>query len=224
MAAFCTSKKSFFSPLLNQPLPLVTPLPDALASTIHYASTFRRASLIWLVVALPSASTPILLQRRLVALASASCCFLACSLLQCSVLSAICHLCLALGPSQLVGCRISQHISLSRCAPLVRLVVAYPRASAPSSQCASPFPLLSRSPSVASVGPPLLLLSLHASVASAGSPLPMPLLCVPVARVWPRGGSEFEWIMFLIPAKARVSVINLDSLICSGTPWAPDSV
>ena len=49
-----------------QPLPLVTPLPGSLASTIHHASTFGCASLVWLVVALPSTSTPILPQPRLV--------------------------------------------------------------------------------------------------------------------------------------------------------------
>ena len=38
------------------------PLPSASASTIHHASTFRCAPLVWLVVALPSASTPILSQ------------------------------------------------------------------------------------------------------------------------------------------------------------------
>ena len=49
-----------------QPLPLVAPPPGASAFAIHYASTFCRAPLVWLVVALPSASTPILLQLRLV--------------------------------------------------------------------------------------------------------------------------------------------------------------
>ncbi len=49
-----------------QPLPLVAPPPRALASAIHYASTFRRAPLVRLVFALPSASTPISLQLCLV--------------------------------------------------------------------------------------------------------------------------------------------------------------
>jgi hypothetical protein len=45
-----------------QPLPLVAPPPGALASAIHYASTFCCAPLVWLVVVLPGTSTPILLQ------------------------------------------------------------------------------------------------------------------------------------------------------------------
>ncbi len=49
-----------------QPLPLVAPLPGALASTIYYASTICHAPFVWLVVALPSASTPISSQLRLV--------------------------------------------------------------------------------------------------------------------------------------------------------------
>ena len=51
-----------------QPLPLVAPPPGASASVIHYASTFffRRTPLVWLVVTLPSASTTISLQLRLV--------------------------------------------------------------------------------------------------------------------------------------------------------------
>ena len=49
-----------------QPLPLVAPLPGPSASAIHYASTFHHAPLVQLVVALPSASTPILLQLHLV--------------------------------------------------------------------------------------------------------------------------------------------------------------
>ena len=49
-----------------QPLPLVAPPPGALASAIYYASTIRRAPLVWLVVALPSASIPISSQLRLV--------------------------------------------------------------------------------------------------------------------------------------------------------------
>jgi hypothetical protein len=49
-----------------QPLPLVVPPPGALASAIHYASTFHRVPLVRLVVALPSASTLISLQLRLV--------------------------------------------------------------------------------------------------------------------------------------------------------------
>ena len=49
-----------------QPLPLVAPPPGALASAIHQASTFRRAPLVRLVVALPSASSPISLQLHLV--------------------------------------------------------------------------------------------------------------------------------------------------------------
>ena len=47
-------------------LPLVAPPPGASASTIHYASTFCRAPLVRLVIALPSASTPISSQLRLV--------------------------------------------------------------------------------------------------------------------------------------------------------------
>ena len=49
-----------------QTLSLVAPLPGVSASTIHYSSTFHRAPLVWLVVALPSTSTPILSQLRLV--------------------------------------------------------------------------------------------------------------------------------------------------------------
>ena len=49
-----------------QPLLLVVPPPGASASAIHYASTFRCAPLIRLVVTLPSASTPILSQLCLV--------------------------------------------------------------------------------------------------------------------------------------------------------------
>ena len=49
-----------------QPLPLVASPLGASASAIHYASTFPCAPLVWLVVALPSASTPILSQLRLV--------------------------------------------------------------------------------------------------------------------------------------------------------------
>ena len=44
-----------------QPLSLIAPLPGASASAIHYASTYHCAPLVWLVVALPSASNPILL-------------------------------------------------------------------------------------------------------------------------------------------------------------------
>ena len=49
-----------------QPLSLAAPPPGALASAICYASTFCHAPLVWLVAALPSASTPISLQLRLV--------------------------------------------------------------------------------------------------------------------------------------------------------------
>ena len=49
-----------------QPLPFVAPPPGALASAIHYASTFCCAPLVRLVVALPRASTPISLHLRLV--------------------------------------------------------------------------------------------------------------------------------------------------------------
>ena len=136
MAVFCKSKKSLFSPLLNQPLPLVARLPGALASAIHYTSTFCRAPLVRLVVMLPSAPTLISLQRRLVALASTSCCS-PCSL-QRLALSAI-HLCFALRPSHLFVCCISQRLSLLCCAPLVWLVVAYHSASASPSYHASPF-------------------------------------------------------------------------------------
>jgi hypothetical protein len=63
-----------FAPLLfgwllhfpAQSLPLIVPPPGALASAIHHASTFRCVPLVWLVVALHSVSTPILLQLCLV--------------------------------------------------------------------------------------------------------------------------------------------------------------
>ncbi len=106
MAVFCKSKKSFFSPL-NQPLPLFMAPPSALASAIHHALTFCCVPLIWLVVALPSASTPIQLQLCLVPWSPPLC-----SLARDSVR------------------RCLQFTSASHRAPLVRLVVAYPSALA----------------------------------------------------------------------------------------------
>ena len=49
-----------------QPLPLVAPLPGTSTFTIHHTSTFHHAPLVQLVVVLPSASTPISSQLRLV--------------------------------------------------------------------------------------------------------------------------------------------------------------
>ena len=128
MVFFCTSKKNFFSPPLNQPLPLVAPLPGASASAIHHAFTFCCTPLVRLVVALPSTSTPISSQLRLVpwppplVVPSLVTAFsVVCnSPLPCVAplsfgwLSHIpAHQPLALCPSCLVGCCISQRLSLS---------------------------------------------------------------------------------------------------------------
>ena len=168
-------------------------LGSSLASTIHHASTFCLIPLVQLVVALPSASTPISSQLRLVPWHPP----LVVPLLV-TAFGVVCN-----SPLHCIafllfgGCHISQGISLSPCPPLVWLAVVYPSTSASPSHHLSPFPLLSRSTYVASVGTPLLLPSLHASVVSTGSPPPLPLPHAPVARMWPQGGSECKWMMFV---------------------------
>ena len=121
MAVFPKLKKSFFSPLP----------PGASASAIHHASTFCHTPLVWLVVALPSASAPISSQLRLVPLPPP----LVVPLLV-TVFDVVCnspnsplprvmplsfgwllhipaHQPLASRPYCLVGCRISQRLNLS---------------------------------------------------------------------------------------------------------------
>ena len=56
-----------------QPLPLVASPPGASASAIYYASTFRHAPLVWLVVALPQRFNPHLVATPPGASASTSC-------------------------------------------------------------------------------------------------------------------------------------------------------
>ena len=170
MVFFCKSKKSFFSPPLNQPLPLVEPPPGALASAIHHTSTFRCTPLVRLLVALPSASTPILSQLPLVPrpppldvpLLVTAIGVVCNSPLPCITpllfgwLSHIpTHQPLVLRPSCLVGCCISQRLSLSPQCITISVVLAE------HIRCQR--------------GSPLLLPSLHVSVASTGSPLPFPL-------------------------------------------------
>jgi hypothetical protein len=142
MVFFHKSKKSFFSPQLNQNLPLAAPPPGASASAIHHASTFRRAPFVWLVVALPSPSTPILLQLRLVlwppplVVPSLVRAFgVVCNSplprvapLLFSWLSHIpAHQPLALRPSRSVGCCIPQRLSLSLSSPITLSVVVVER-------------------------------------------------------------------------------------------------
>ena len=177
----------------------------------NFTSASCCTPLVWLVVAYPSIlaspSCPTSTQR--LGLRHSSC------------------LHLSPHPSRLVGCRIAQHLnphlvatspgalasasccSLARdCIPghlpqLPPLPPPYPSCMmSPSLDREWGLPkhhhwLLSRWASVASAGPPLLLPSLHASVASVGSPLTLPLPCTSVARAWPRGGSEYKWMMFL---------------------------
>ena len=186
MAVFRKSKKSISSPPLNQHLPLVAPLPGAPASAIHHASNFCCTPLVLLVVALPSASTTISLQPLVVRLLV-------------TAFGVVCNSPLPRVAPLSFGwlSHIPAHQPLAL-PPLVWLVVAYSSASASPSHHASLFPLLSRSTSVASTaGTPSLLPSLLVSVPSAGSLPPLPLLRPPIARMWPQGGGESKWMMFV---------------------------
>ncbi len=130
MTVFCKSKKSFFSPLLNQHL-LKLHLRPAPRPPPFITLPLFCAPLIWLVVALPSASTPISSQLCLVPLppplvvpllvtAFGIVCNSPNSPLPCVAplsfgwLSHIpAHQPLASCSSHLVGCRISQRLTLS---------------------------------------------------------------------------------------------------------------
>jgi len=193
--------------LVPQPLPLVTSPPSALASAIHPASTFFRATLVRLVVTLPGASTPP--SRRD---------------------STRCRL--SLHPSHSVGvshCLASWSI--------VRMVVMLPLVTASCASTAlvrdsvwhrlpplpPPYPSRTKPPSpereqglpkhchfrchcsvhLLPVGPPppfpSSCVSSRKSVASVEPPPPLPSSQAPAARVWPRGGSESKWMMSSVP-------------------------
>ena len=157
---------------MPQPLPLVTPLPGALASAIHYASTFHRASLVWLDAVLPGTSTFISLQLRMVPWPP--------PFVDPSLVTAFgivcCHSCQPIRPVQ-------RHLPPSERHPNIAVSV--------SLRCVS----------VASIGLPLLMplpwVPLRAFVASARSPTLLLLPRAPVARFWPQGGSKSEWMMIV---------------------------